>query len=70
MREHKFGERLKEERTVKGLTQRGLSNEINIAQPVIALWETKKREPNLDTLIMIAKYFKVTTDYMLGLTDY
>ena len=70
MREHAFGKRLKEERMGKGLTQRQLSNEINISQSVIALWETKKREPNLDTLIMIAKFFDVTTDYLLGLTDF
>ncbi len=66
---NKFAERLKELREQKGLSQNTLSKELNIGQPTIARWEANLQIPNIDYAILIAKYFGVTTDYLLGLED-
>ena len=65
----KFGERLRELRTAKGLSQMQLSLELHISQSAIAKWELGKVEPTASAIILIAKYFNETTDYMLGVTD-
>lgn len=65
----KFNERLKELRESKNLTQTQLAKDLFIDQRSISFYEIGKYEPNLDTLIKIAKYFEVSTDYLLGLTD-
>lgn len=67
---NKFKEKLVELRKEKGYSQLQLSKEIKFSRTAIASWEGGAREPSLDTLILIAKYFGVTTDYLLGLEDY
>jgi len=64
-----FNKRLKELRQGLSLLQKQLASELGFSQACIAKWETGKREPSLDDLIKIAKYFGVTTDYLLGLED-
>lgn len=69
---NKFYERLRELRTNKGLSQAELSKELDgqVTQAAIALWELNKRIPNADAIILLANYFGVTSDYLLGLSDY
>lgn len=67
---NKFGERLTELRLEKGLKQSELAKILNSRQQTISSWEHGDREPDFDFLIIIAKFFNVTTDYLLGLTDY
>lgn len=64
-----FSERIKELRTDKGLTQRELAQELGFSQPAIACWEANIQIPNIDVLVKYALYFKVSTDYILGLED-
>ena len=64
-----FKERLRELRTEKGLNQREFSKILNIAQPTLCRWETGEREPDLATIEKICKYFDVTSDYLIGLSD-
>lgn len=66
-----FGERLKELRLEQNLTQRELVIKLKgkITQPAIALWETGKRVPNLDAVIILAQFFGVSLDYIAGLED-
>ena len=67
-----FGERLKELRNEIGLSQNQLSANLHnkITRSAITLWEANKRVPNLDAVILLAQYFKVSLDYMAGLSDY
>ena len=67
----KFAERLKELRIEKGLSQYQLAKELNnqITHSAIALWESDKRIPNLEVVIMFAKYFNVSLDYLAGLEN-
>ena len=62
-----FTERLKELRCEKGLSQTELAKALNVSQRSISSWETGFRQPDYETLILIAKYFDVTTDYLLGI---
>lgn len=66
---NKFNQKLKELREEKSLLQKQLAVELEVSQVTIARWETGNREPSLDTLIKIARYFCVSTDYLLGLED-
>ena len=66
---NKFSERFKELRLEKGLTQVRLAKESGISQAGIAKWETGDRSPSVDCLIALAKYFKVSIDYLVGLED-
>ena len=66
---NRFNQKLKELREEKKLLQKQLASELGVSQVTIARWETGSREPSFDDLIKIAKYFGVTTDYILGLED-
>ena len=66
---NKFKDRLKELRIENKLSQTLLSKETGISQAGIAKWETGDRTPNMDCLIILAKYFKVSIDYLVGLED-
>ena len=66
---NKFAEKLKSLREEQRLFQRDLAKNMGLTQPAIAKYESGDREPDLDTLIAFAKYFKVSTDFLLGLED-
>lgn len=65
----KLSERLKELRTERGITQKSVAQNLGISQTCYAGYEQGYREPDLKTLLKIADYFEVTTDYLLGKTD-
>ena len=67
-----FAKRLKELRKEKGLSQRELVIELKnkIPQPSIAMWELDKREPSLESAVVLAKFFNVSLDYLAGLTEF
>lgn len=65
----KFSKRLKEIREESGLSQSKLAKELGFSQSTITKWETGERSPNLEVLVQIAKYFKASTDYLLGIED-
>ena len=65
-----FNEKLKQLRIDANLTQKQFADILNTTQRRISYFEMGKVEPDLETLCSIAKYFDVTTDYLLGLTDY
>ena len=62
-----FQERLKELRNEKGLSQTELAKELKVSQRSISSWETGFRQPDFETLRLIAEYFDVSTDYLLGI---
>ncbi len=65
-----FSERLKQLRLDANLKQADLAKILNTTQRRISYFELGKIEPDLNTLCSIAKYFDVTTDYLLGIKDY
>lgn len=61
--------RLKELRKKKGVSQQRLAMDLNVNQNTISRYETGEREADYKTLILIADYFDVSIDYLLGRTD-
>lgn len=61
-----LGERIKELRKNRKLTQIEFAKLFQISNGTIAMWETDKRQPDFNTLQKLADYFGVTTDYLLG----
>lgn len=51
------------------ITQRELSLELHLAPTTLNGYVNNYRQPDFSTLKRMAKYFDVTTDYLLGVTD-
>ena len=64
-----FGERLKKLRLENNELQSDLANELKVHVSMISLWENGKNYPKVSKLIEIAEYYKVSTDYLLGLEN-
>ena len=62
-----FGNRLRELRNSKRMTQQQLADRLGLTKSVISAYETSMRYPSYDVLIHIASIFKVSTDYLLGM---
>ena len=65
-----LGQRLKELREEKGLTQKELSSILGINSVTYLHYEKDQREPPLALLADMAKFFEVSVDYLLGLKEY
>lgn len=61
-----IGKMISKLRTEKDLSQRELASILGVSNGAIGMWETGKRQPDLDTIKKIATFFKVPTDYLLG----
>ena len=64
-----FRERLKSLRQQRGLTQKALSVDLFVSQQTVAKWELGTSSPNPEMLASIARYFGVSSEYLLGLSD-
>lgn len=64
-----FSDRLKKMRIQKGLTQKQLANELDIAERQMQRYEYGASEPTKIVLIKMADYFNVSIDYLVGRTD-
>lgn len=64
-----IGERLKQLRIKKGLKQQELADMFGLSSGTISFYESEQRKPDIDFIVAIAKYFDVSTDYLLGLTN-
>ena len=57
---------IKELRTIRGVKQKELAKFLNVAQGTLSYWEQGKYDIDNKSLIKLADYFNVTTDYLLG----
>ena len=64
-----FGEKLKYLRQERNLGQIELAKHLDVGKSIISLWEQGKCEPTLSKLIVIAKFFNVSIDYLAGLEE-
>lgn len=62
------GERIRELREEQNLTQEYLANKFHIKRTSYTNYESGRRSVPLDILIKLSKEFKVSTDYILGLS--
>ena len=56
-------------RKAKGLTQQDLADFLGIGRVTYARYENGDRQPDYETLLKLANYLDVSTDYLLGRTD-
>jgi transcriptional regulator with XRE-family HTH domain len=61
-----FGKILATLRKSKGLSQYELAEKLGLSRGQIGNYEQGKRQPDYDTLQLIADFFNVSTDYLLG----
>ena len=64
-----FKERLKQLRTMKGISQVELADRLDISKSSIGAYEVGTRVPKRDALHKIAEFFNVSPSYMLGEND-
>lgn len=64
-----LGDRLKSLREEKGISQEDLATALGISRLSVGNYERSIRTPEAETIIKIAKYFGVSSDYLLGLSD-
>ncbi len=65
-----FPERIKELRIERNLSVNELAKEIGVSGAAVSRWENCIRIPNLDNIYNLAKFFDVSADYLIGLTDF
>ena len=65
----KFCERLKELRQEQNLSALSLGKALHVSDSTIIRWENGLRVPSIDNLYSIAKFFNVTSDYLIGLEN-
>lgn len=65
----KFSNRLVSLRKENGLTQEDLAKLINKKRSTLSGYETEGKEPDLETVCLLAQKFGVSTDYLLGYSD-
>ena len=61
-----FGGNLRQLRRERNLTQQELGAKVGLSKAVVSKYENGIGYPTFDVLIQLARYFGVTTDYLLG----
>lgn len=61
-----FGEQLRRLRERHGVSRKVLGELCGLSKNAIARYERREREPSFETLMVIADFFDVSTDYLLG----
>lgn len=63
------GERLRALREDSDLTQREIAAMLNCSQVSYSHYEIGRRDIPIDYLVILADFYNVSVDYILGLTD-
>ena len=66
----RFSNRLIDLRKERGLTQEDLAKVIQKKRSTVSGYETEGKEPDLETVCLLAEYFGVSSDYLLGISNY
>lgn len=66
----KLGELLAKLRKERGILQKELANYLNVTVATISNYEKGVHAPDYETLVKLADFFDVSTDYLLQRTDY
>ena len=64
-----FGERLKQLRKEKKLTQQELGEVIGVSKVSISTYENGVFYPEVKNFLALAEYFEVSLDYLVGWSD-
>ncbi len=61
--------RIKQLREEKHLSQQRLSLDLNVSQATVSKYELGQTDPDIQMIINLAKYFRVSADYLLEISD-
>jgi len=64
-----FSETMSALRKSRGLSQRRAAGDLNISQALLSHYENGAREPGLDFVCRACRYYGVSADYLLGISD-
>ena len=64
-----FSETMSALRRERGLSQRAAAGDLNISQALLSHYENGAREPGLDFVCRACRYYGVSADYLLGISD-
>ena len=64
-----FGERVKQELKMKNKKQIDLAKHLCVQKSTLSEWLNGNNEPPIKTIVDIALYLNVSTDYLLGIED-
>ena len=64
-----FQKRLRELRLEKGASQEDIAKLLNMSKMAVSHWERGKSEPSIEQLKILARYFDVSVDYLVGFAD-
>lgn len=64
-----IGKRIQELRKQKGISLLSLAKAIGVDKHAIIFWEQEVNEPKASYIVRLAKFFGVSTDFLLGLED-
>lgn len=64
-----FKDRLKELRTKRGYSQYDLAKKLGVSKSTISMMEIGSRQPSKEVMELIADFFNVTLDYLMGKDD-
>ena len=64
-----FGEKLKELRIDKGLTQKKVAEALSVTVSTLSHWECNYQEPSYKYLLTLCRFYEVSADYLIGLTE-
>ena len=65
-----FADRLKELRQVSNVKQTVIAEMLGIVPRTVRFYESGKLEPNIENIKRLADFFGVSTDYLMGRTNY
>lgn len=66
---NKFAERLLDLLKENNLSKRAFAKKVGISASSVCDWTNGKIQPTAENIYIIALYFKVSADYLLGLED-
>ena len=64
-----MGERIKQLRKEKGMTQTDLAQTLNVTKGTVSTWETNSRVPGFETMNALSDLFQKSIDYIMGRSD-
>lgn len=66
----KLSDRIQEQRIEKGKTQQEMADFLGVKIRVYQYYESGGRKPTLENLIVLADFFDVSLDYLVGRSDH
>lgn len=64
-----LNKRISQLRKAAGLNQKQLGEILGISNHAVCMLEKGNRGTTVEKLVLLAEYFHVSTDYLLGITD-